>query len=146
MPFLLEMQTGKFSRVLWVLIMFYCRKHVFSRTSASVYGIRAFPDCFPMKCSWENPDYLKITLNLLIKAEANASPNAIWVAICWFLPRTWDSLCNFRFPPSSYSYIAILCADSAGTFHSWRESIFSNNWNIYLLYKLWNILEYYRIN
>lgn len=49
-------------------------------------------------------------------------------------------------PPSSYSYIAILCADSAGTFHSWRESIFSNNWNIYLLYKLWNILEYYRIN
>lgn len=44
---------------------------------ASVYGIRAFPDYFPMKCSWEDPDYLKITLILTIKAEVNGSPNPI---------------------------------------------------------------------
>lgn len=57
--------------------MLYHRKHVFPRTSASVYGIRAFPDCFSMKRSWEDPDYLKITLSLTIKAEANANPNLI---------------------------------------------------------------------
>lgn len=45
------------------------------------------------------------------------------------------------FSPSSCIYVVILCADSADTFHSRSGCIFSNNWSVYQLCKLWNILE-----
>lgn len=45
------------------------------------------------------------------------------------------------FLPSSYSYIVNLRADSADTFHSGSGPVFSNNWSVYQLHKLWNISE-----